>query len=314
MTGSSGCPKACDPHDNRCDATAPTCIFPAPRVASPRGACACRPGYKAANCASNDISKQWRLPVEGHEHRVWVAEDVKRDTSCEVSTGVNTCLEVPLIGKERVGVGRNASYQSVPVFEGGSGSYSRPLSTATSQSATNYLDELTTATGIVTDDFDDFEAKTDTALTTLATSSDELEGLDAAAAEFSNNFDAAAMSPEESENPPHPDDGLDDFDETTPSPDGASPFSAGLPTGELNDIPTTGEDPPLPDFLSTPSLEARQAEETTASKNYWAKVAQQQGLEFLEKLGAHILADLPRLSKALTWPGSPDCVPLLLVR
>jgi hypothetical protein len=333
VTVSSGCPKACDPHNNRCDATAPTCIFPDPRVASPRGACACRPGYKAANSVSNGISKQWRLPVEGHEHRVWVAEDVKCDTLCDVSTGANACLEVSLIGKECVGGVRNASYQSEPVFEGGSGNYSRSLSTATIESATGYPDELTRATGVATDDIDDFEAAPDTASFDISSETDlpiegassiatehsspsmtspgELENLDAAAVELPSSFVVAAMSPEGSENPTDPDSDLDDLDETTPSSSSASPSSTELPTLELDDVPTTREDLPLPEFLSTPSLEARLAQETTASKNYWAKIAQQQGLDFLVKTWSVQISGLTQAVKGVDMAQQPRLCPAI---
>ena len=333
VIGSSGCPKACDPHNNRCDATAPTCIFPDPRVVGPRGACACRPGYKAANSVSSGISKQWRLPVEGHEHRVWVAEDVKCDTLCDVSTGASACLEVPLIGKECVGGGRNASYQSVPVFEGGSGNYSRSLSTATIESVTEDLDELTQATSVATDNIDDFEAEPDTASFEISsetdlpiegasgidaehsspsmTSSGELEDLDTAAVELPNSFDVAAMSPEGSGNPTDPDGELDDSDETTTSPSSASPSSTELPIEELDDVPTTGEDPPLPEFLSTSGLEARQAQETTASKNDWAEIAQQQGLNFLMKTWKTQTSELARAVKGIDLARQPRLCPAI---
>ncbi|KAF2179651.1 hypothetical protein K469DRAFT_595110, partial [Zopfia rhizophila CBS 207.26] len=89
------CPKACNPHFNTCDpSTAPTCIFPDPRVTNPRGACACRPGHKAAGYANNDVSKQWRLPIEAQQHRVWVVEGVKCDILCDVPWGVDSCREV----------------------------------------------------------------------------------------------------------------------------------------------------------------------------------------------------------------------------
>lgn len=124
------CPKACDPHHNNCHATAPTCIFPDPKVTGPRGACACRPGYKATGHANNDAVNQWRLPIESHEHRVWVAEGVKCDTLCDVSTGVDSCLEVSLIAAQCIGTGatgRNASQQNMPAYQGGYGNYSRSL-------------------------------------------------------------------------------------------------------------------------------------------------------------------------------------------
>jgi hypothetical protein len=77
------CPKACDVHFNKCDATtAPSCNFPDPRVAKPRGACACRPGFKATGASDSDKTKHWRLPVLGQEHRVWVAEGVPCNAPC----------------------------------------------------------------------------------------------------------------------------------------------------------------------------------------------------------------------------------------
>lgn len=97
------CPPTCNPHPplNKCDATtAPTCIFPDPRVPHPRAACACRPGYKAytdeelARLPKEAGIKQWRLPVKGQEHRVWVAEGVKCDVLCGVSSGIGACREV----------------------------------------------------------------------------------------------------------------------------------------------------------------------------------------------------------------------------
>ncbi|KAK0743456.1 hypothetical protein B0T18DRAFT_468778 [Schizothecium vesticola] len=79
----STCPVGCNPHSNRCDAaTAPTCIYPDPRVSKPRAACACRPGYKASRYGDADRTKQWRLPIPGQEHRVWVAEGVVCDKEC----------------------------------------------------------------------------------------------------------------------------------------------------------------------------------------------------------------------------------------
>ncbi|CAM1500397.1 Fc.00g095590.m01.CDS01 [Cosmosporella sp. VM-42] len=89
------CPAGCKVHDNKCDkTTAPTCIFPDPRVPNPRGACACRPGFKASGYKDTDTTKQWRLPIPGQEHRVWVAEGVACDQLCTVSTGVGSCKEV----------------------------------------------------------------------------------------------------------------------------------------------------------------------------------------------------------------------------
>ncbi|KAK4118610.1 hypothetical protein N657DRAFT_651080 [Parathielavia appendiculata] len=98
------CPAGCDVHNHRCDpTTAPTCTYPDPRVAKPRAACACRPGFKAGAHVDNDTTKQWRLPIPGQEHRVWVAEGVVCDTPCVISGGVGSCREVGEVGAECVG-------------------------------------------------------------------------------------------------------------------------------------------------------------------------------------------------------------------
>jgi len=108
-TGGGGiCPAGCNPlsGQNKCDATtAPTCIYPDPRVAKPRAACACRPGYKAYKTGQEPKGelKQWRLPIPGQEHRVWVAEGVKCDELCEVSTGAGSCREVAEVDARCVG-------------------------------------------------------------------------------------------------------------------------------------------------------------------------------------------------------------------
>lgn len=102
-TNTTTCPKACDVHFNTCDPkTAPTCIYPNPQVARPRAACACRPGWKAAAFAEGDTTKQWRLPILGQEHRVWVAEGVKCDKEC-TGFGVNSCKEITVISEACVG-------------------------------------------------------------------------------------------------------------------------------------------------------------------------------------------------------------------
>lgn len=94
-TPPSTCPAGCNPHSNACDATtAPTCIYPDPRVSKPRAACACRPGYKASRYDDADKTKQWRLPIPGQEHRVWVAEGVVCDQECVVKSGTGACREV----------------------------------------------------------------------------------------------------------------------------------------------------------------------------------------------------------------------------
>jgi len=93
--GQPVCPRPCDPHHNYCDAmTAPTCIFPDPRVPQPRAACACRPGYKTSSAADDDTRRQWRLPVVGQEHRVWVAEGIKCDALCaDVTILPHDCVD-----------------------------------------------------------------------------------------------------------------------------------------------------------------------------------------------------------------------------
>jgi len=333
VTGPSGCPKACDPHNNTCDATAPTCIFPDPRVASPRGACACRPGYKASNYAGNEISKQWRLPVEGHEHRVWVAEDVKCNTLCDVSTGANACLEVPLIGKECVGGGRNASYQSEPVFEGGSGNYSRSLSTATMESATEHFDELTRATGVATDDIDNFESELDTASiefsseyglptegaseivtehsSPIATSSSELEDIHAAAVELPDSSDVGAMIPEGSKTPTDPDNEFGNLDKTKSSPGSEAPSSTEVPTEDFDDVQMKEKNMPLPEFLSTPSLEVRQAANTDSPQVDWAKVAEQQGHKYLVESWKAQVGGLTQALKGVDMARQPTLCPAI---
>lgn len=78
------CPSPCNPlGPHTCDpTTAPTCIFPDPRLLNPRSFCACRPGYKASSAPQADTTKQWRLPIVGQEHRVWVPEGVACDQLC----------------------------------------------------------------------------------------------------------------------------------------------------------------------------------------------------------------------------------------
>jgi hypothetical protein len=117
-TVNTTCPTPCNPHSNRCDpTTAPTCIFPDPRAASPRAACACRPGYKAKGYASNDITKQWRLPIEGQNHRVWVSENVECDVLCDVSTGVASCREVTVIAQECTANASDREDSLLPLYQ-----------------------------------------------------------------------------------------------------------------------------------------------------------------------------------------------------
>jgi hypothetical protein len=87
--------------------------------------------------------------------------------------------------------------------------------------------------------------------------------------------------------------------------------STELPSGELGDVPMTEEDPPLPEFLSTPSLEARQAQETTASKNDWAKIAQQQGLDFFMKTWRTQVSELAQAVMGIDMARQPRLCPAI---
>jgi hypothetical protein len=120
----------------------------------PRGACACRPGYKATGHTKGDSGLQWRLPVLGHEHRVWVAEGVQCDTLCDVSSGVNSCQEVSLIGKPCVGLEHNTSYQPAVDPPGGYGNYSHTLSSSSGETAIESLDDPAGSTGATSEDLD----------------------------------------------------------------------------------------------------------------------------------------------------------------
>jgi hypothetical protein len=89
------CGKACNPASgkNMCSIpTAEDCVFPSPSKTNPRPACACRAGYKATGpgIANGDTTKQWRLPADEGNFRVWVAENVPCDTLCNDSS----CSEV----------------------------------------------------------------------------------------------------------------------------------------------------------------------------------------------------------------------------
>jgi hypothetical protein len=93
------CPVGCNPHSgaNTCSwPTAQDCIYPSPLIANPRGACACRAGFKAttAGILDTDTTKQWRLPADEGNFRVWVAQGVACDTLCDVSYGSMPCQEV----------------------------------------------------------------------------------------------------------------------------------------------------------------------------------------------------------------------------
>jgi Astacin (Peptidase family M12A) len=88
------CPAGCNPLSNTCSfPTAEDCIYPSQKVANPRGACACRAGFKA-NAADGDTSKHWRLPADEGSFRVWVAQGVACDTPCNVPWGAFSCQEV----------------------------------------------------------------------------------------------------------------------------------------------------------------------------------------------------------------------------
>ena len=93
------CPAGCDPASgaNTCSfPTAQDCIYPSLSTPNPRGACACRAGYKATapGILDTDTTKQWRLPADEGNFRVWVAQGVACDTLCDVSTGPDSCQEV----------------------------------------------------------------------------------------------------------------------------------------------------------------------------------------------------------------------------
>jgi hypothetical protein len=99
------CPAACDPNPglNKCSfPTAQTCVFPSQSTPNPRAACACRAGFKATtdSIADTDTTKQWRLPADEGNFRVWVAEDVECNTPCAYTTGTNYCSEVPELSRD----------------------------------------------------------------------------------------------------------------------------------------------------------------------------------------------------------------------
>jgi hypothetical protein len=93
------CPLSCNPSPgaNTCSwPTAQDCIYPSPSTKNPRAACACRAGYKSTvpGILDTDTTKQWRLPADEGNFRVWVAQGVACDTLCTVSTGASPCQEV----------------------------------------------------------------------------------------------------------------------------------------------------------------------------------------------------------------------------
>ncbi|KAI9750594.1 MAG: hypothetical protein M1815_001711 [Lichina confinis] len=77
----------CIPSPNNCDITAPCSSILGNTY------CGCRPGYRAGGFPG-DVSRQWRLNIPGHEHRVWVAPGVSCDHLCNNPFGINVCGEV----------------------------------------------------------------------------------------------------------------------------------------------------------------------------------------------------------------------------
>jgi len=101
MPSNQTCPASCNVHQNSCDRpSAQTCIYPSPFAANPRGACACQPGYRAAD-PTGDVKRMWRLDLAGIEHMVWVAEGVPCTTICKSSPG--NCGEVGVVPKSCAG-------------------------------------------------------------------------------------------------------------------------------------------------------------------------------------------------------------------
>lgn len=98
-TTPSQCPIGCNPNSgaNTCSwPTAQDCVYPSPLLPNPRAACACRAGFKATvpGITDGDTTKQWRLPADEGNFRVWVAQGVACDTLCDVSYGSAPCQEV----------------------------------------------------------------------------------------------------------------------------------------------------------------------------------------------------------------------------
>jgi len=87
------CPKFCSPFPGT-----NTCAQPSAQNCVGFGTsalyCACAPGFKATGYADNDAAHHWRVDLDGHQHRVWVAEGVKCETPC---ANPLTCAEVSLI-------------------------------------------------------------------------------------------------------------------------------------------------------------------------------------------------------------------------
>lgn len=326
------CPKACDPHHNTCDATAPTCIFPDPRVPNPRGACACRPGYKATGYANNDNVNQWRLPIESHEHRVWVAEGVKCDTLCDVSTGVDSCLEVSLIGAECVGAGakgRNATHQSMPNVEGTYGNYSQSMA----PNRTNDVHVAYTQPGDSTEDAPEKLAETDFDTDEPAPSM-ETDGTDDAVEEDVIDDPPSAIEDDSMEASDLPDEGdnpdgdkapedlstetSDEVDSNAeknsenseeppsddiyePSANADEPESADASTAdESEEDPSTEDVPTTPGDSSQPSVERRDTIGT------WSAAAQKKGREAYDQAWKGYMKDFTKAASVIETARRPN--------
>ncbi|KAI9791862.1 MAG: hypothetical protein M1816_003407 [Peltula sp. TS41687] len=85
----------CVSSPNNCDITAPcSSIVVDPYSGRHKLFCGCRPGYRAGGFGPGDTSRQWRLNIPGHEHRVWVTPGVSCDYLCRDPFGTNVCGEV----------------------------------------------------------------------------------------------------------------------------------------------------------------------------------------------------------------------------
>ncbi|KAF7502500.1 hypothetical protein GJ744_005657 [Endocarpon pusillum] len=69
-------------------AYSPTRAFSACTLSAPVA-----PGYKAFSSPQPDTTKQWRLPIVGQQHRLWVPEGVACDQIC----GDGSCAEVGVV-------------------------------------------------------------------------------------------------------------------------------------------------------------------------------------------------------------------------
>lgn len=328
------CPKACNPHNNRCDATAPTCIYPDPKVAEPRGACACRPGYKATGYANTDVVNQWRLPIESHEHRVWVAEGVKCDTLCDVSTGIDSCLEVSLIGAECVGAGttgRNASQQSMPIFQGGHGNYSQSLAITRTEDAQGAYTQPADPTEDAPEQFAETEFDTDEPAEPMDTGDTDDTGgdwsLDEDASEDSQSavedysMEASDLLQKqeddgaipEGEEPPE--DLLGDFSEEVDADTEITPQdSEEQPTmnidetlvnfdepesadasslDEIEENPSAEDEPLTPDDSSEPSMEKR------SQPGFWPSRAEKKGREVYDQVWEEYVSGFTKVTSVI---------------